>query len=101
MVPELASKAATQGAEVGRMCAYNWECGNQARNLLNAIGWPEGVPELDWIDLGGDKVHPYLDPIKVFETFIEKQPEKLNQMLRGPPGAIPEFLAEPSRQGCI
>ena len=94
-VLEYAYKAGQQGA-----CNLNglgkYESLKHAnRDLTRVLGWPDLCPEITWLDVpragGFLRPHPVIRPTSIFESLLAKDEEKLNRMIRGPPGAISEF----------
>ena len=94
---ETAKNNANQGrgaTGLGALSTHGDHPKNAMRDVRRAIGWPDGAPELKWIELGEEggtlKPHPVLCPIETYEKLCEIEMIFKDKLL-GPPGALAEY----------
>ena len=87
---EYAKKAAQQGAESADVLASDHA--NAHRHLVDAIGYPDSAPDIDWIEIpnkGGSLVaHPIICPLNWFEKIVANYPERFKKVVKGPDGDL-------------
>lgn len=95
-VLEYTAAASKQGAEGVIKVREKWHAKTAHRDLVRALGWPQGVPDLKWIDIpfGPESIvrtHPIVCPVAFFSTVQREFPEMWKRRLQGPPGASASF----------
>ena len=92
-VVEYAKKAAQQGAESADVLASDHA--NAHRHLVDAIGYPDSAPDIDWIEIpnkdGSLVAHPIICPLNWFEKIVANYPERFKKVVKGPDGDLEEF----------
>ena len=91
-VLEYAFAATAQGMQGAGKLSQTPNPQNAYRQLRSALGWPEGAPELKWLEFkttdGRDKVHPVICPIELVETMLERHPKEFQEHITGDPKDI-------------
>jgi hypothetical protein len=104
-VLQYCNNAAEQGATgLGRLAGHA-TLENAHRDLVRALGYPENAPDIDWVDVpkasGFITKHPIVRPTNVFETLLQRDEQRFNDMIRGPVGSIEEYWRNLKGHVCI